>query len=106
VGVSLPLKVGVQRAKSILLQAASSHPTVLQTPAPIVLFKQFGALTMDFELYFWLQLTDNMQAAIAQSDVREAINELFLQCDAQPIIASIPIPANAPAGTISSAKAA
>lgn len=106
VGVSLPLKVGVQRAKNILLQAASSHPTVLQTPAPIVLFKQFGALTMDFELHFWLQLTDNMQAAIAQSDVREAINELFLQCDAQPIIAAIPMPASAPAGTTSATKAA
>jgi potassium efflux system protein len=106
VGVSLPLKVGVQRAKSILLQAASSHPTVLQTPEPIVLFKQFGALVMDFELHFWLQLTDNKQAAIAQSEVREAINELFLQCDAQPMIASIPMPASAPAGTTSSTKAA
>ncbi len=105
-GVTLPLKVGVGRAKSILYQAAASHPTVLQTPEPIVLFKQFGALTMDFELHFWLQLTDNMQAAIAQSDVREAINELFLQCDAQPIIAAIPMPTSAPAGMASSTKAA
>jgi small-conductance mechanosensitive channel len=106
VGVSLPLKVGVQRAKSILYRAAASHPVVLQTPEPIVLFKQFGALTMDFELHFWLQLTDNMQAAIAQSDVREAINELFLQCDAQPIIAAIPMPTSPPAGTAGASKAA
>jgi small-conductance mechanosensitive channel len=106
VGVTLPLKVGVQRAKSILYQAAASHPTVLRTPEPIVLFKQFGALTMDFELHFWLQLTDNMQAAIAQSDVREAIIELFLQCDAQPIIAAIPMSAGAPTGMTSATKAA
>ena len=106
VSVTLPLKVGVQRAKNILWQAASTHPTVLQTPAPIILFKQFGAVSMDLELHFWLQLSDAMQAAIAQSDVREAINELFQQCDAQPIIATVPMTANAPSGPASLSKAA
>jgi potassium efflux system protein len=106
VGVTLPLKVGVQQAKSILLQAASSHPTVLKKPEPIVLFKQFGATSMDFELHFWLQLSDTMQAAIAQSDVREAISELFQQNDAQPIIAAIPTPSNASSGVMRPAKAA
>ena len=96
VGVTLPLRMGVQQAKRILLQAASSHPTVLRNPEPIVLFKQFGATSMDFELHFWLQLSDTMQAAMAQSDVREAINELFQQTDTQPIIAAIPTPSSAP----------
>ena len=106
VAVTLPVKVGVQQAKSILLQAASSHPTVLHKPQPIVLFKQFGSTSMDFELHFWLQLNDAMQAAIAQSDVREAINELCQQNDAQPIIAAIPTLSNAPSGTTRAAKAA
>ena len=106
VAVTLPLKVGVQQAKSILLQAASSHPTVLQKPCPIVLFKQFGTTTMDFELHFWLQLNDAMQAAIAQSDVREAINELCQQNDAQPIIAAIPALSNSTSGATRAAKAA
>jgi len=92
VAVTLPLKVGVQQAKAILLEAALSHATVLREPHPIVLFKQFGATSMDFELHFWLQLNDAMQAAIAQSDVREAINELFQQNDTQPIIATMPTP--------------
>ncbi len=43
---------------------------------------------MDFELRFWMQLYDEMQAAVAQSDVREAINELFLEQNAQPAITS------------------
>jgi len=104
--VTLPLNLGVQQAKKILLQAASSHRTVLQEPQPIVLFKQFGATSMDFELHFWLQLSDAMQAAIAQSDVREAINDLFLQNDAQPIIAAIPAPAGSGSPQMRSGRAA
>ena len=46
---------GGAAGKEILLQAATSHPTVLQEPRPIVLFKQFGTRLMDFELHFWLQ---------------------------------------------------
>jgi small-conductance mechanosensitive channel len=63
---------------------------VLQEPHPIVLFNQFGAISMDFELYFWLRLNDDMRAAIVQSEVREAINDLFQQNDAQPLIATVP----------------
>ena len=66
-----------------MLAAAISQPAVLHDPCPVVLFKQFGATSMDFELHFWLQLDDEMQAAIAQSDVREAINELFLEQNAR-----------------------
>ncbi len=90
VAVSLPIKIGVTQAKKILLQAASSHPNVLQEPHPIVLFNQFGTISMDFELYFWLRLNDDMRAAIVQSEVREAINDLFQQYDAQPLIAVAP----------------
>jgi small-conductance mechanosensitive channel len=89
VTVTLPLKMTVREAKQLLLSAALSQSMVLHKPIPIVLFKQFGASSMDFELHFWLQLEDEMQAAIAQSEVREAINDLFLQHDAQPAIDNV-----------------
>ncbi len=82
VAVTLPLKLSVKEAKGLLLAAAISQPTVLRNPRPVVLLKQFGATSMDFELHFWLQLYDEMQAAVAQSDVREAINDLFLEQNA------------------------
>ena len=75
----------------LLLHAAGSNPVVLQDPKPIVLFKQFGTTSMDFELHFWLRLSNDMQVAIAQSDVREAVNELFEKCDTQAIIAAAPL---------------
>jgi potassium-dependent mechanosensitive channel len=106
VTVVLPLKISVRQAKDLLLQAAQSHPTVLEQPRPIVLFKQFGATSMEFELHFWLQLDDDMQTAIAQSEVREAINELFQQNDAPPSIVAAPSLAGSPPNASRSTKAA
>jgi small-conductance mechanosensitive channel len=89
VAVTLTNKMPVAQAKLLLLQAALSSTNVLQEPCPVVLFKQFGASSMDFELHFWLQLDDEMRAAITQSEVREAINDLFQQYDAQPTISNV-----------------
>jgi small-conductance mechanosensitive channel len=105
VAVTLPNKMPVPQAKVLLLQAALSNRTVLRDPCPIVLFKQFGATAMDFELHFWLQLDDEMRAAIAQSDVREEINELFQQYGAQAAISNV-APADAPAMTVRKSSAA
>jgi potassium-dependent mechanosensitive channel len=97
VAVTLPSKMPVRQAKLLLMQSALSHPAVLKEPRPIVLFKQFAAASMDFELYFWLQLDDEMRAAVAQSEVRESINELFQQNDAQPSISAAPTAGTPPA---------
>ncbi|HEV3137804.1 MAG TPA: mechanosensitive ion channel domain-containing protein, partial [Pirellulales bacterium] len=86
VAVSLPVRITLSRAKQLLLQAAASNPALLREPRPIVLLKQFGTTSMDFELHFWLRLSSDMQVAIAQSEVREAVNELLERCDDQPII--------------------
>jgi small-conductance mechanosensitive channel len=91
IAVTLPMKIKLRQAKQILLQAAAANPGVLQEPRPLVLLKQFGSTSMDFELHFWLKLSNDMQVAIAQSDVREAVNELFEKCDTQAIIAAAPL---------------
>lgn len=55
----LHLPVGVsyhadpQVVEAALLEAARSHPDVLQTPAPHVLFKGFGESALEFELLIW-----------------------------------------------------
>ncbi len=82
VAVTLPPKLPVAQAKQLLLGAALSQASVQHKPHPVVLFKQFSATSMDFELHFWLRLEDDMQAALAQSAVREAINDVFQQVDA------------------------
>jgi small-conductance mechanosensitive channel len=55
----LHLPVGVaygcdpKAVESSLLEAASSHPKVLSSPPPQVLFKGFGDSALDFELLVW-----------------------------------------------------
>lgn len=40
----------VRKVEQILLEAAAAHPMILRTPAPFVLFTDFGASSLDFEL--------------------------------------------------------
>lgn len=55
----LHLPVGVayssdpKAVQAALLDAASKHPHVLQAPSPLVLFKEFGNNTLNFELLVW-----------------------------------------------------
>ena len=86
VAVSLPPKLTIKEAKGLLLAAALSQPKVLHKPYPVVLLKQCSASAVDFELRFWLQLQGDMRAAIAQSEVREAINDLFQQFNTTPSV--------------------
>ena len=65
----------VQLVKKLLLQAASSHPDVLEEPAPTVLFTDFGASSLDFKLIF--TLGNSFEAAGPKSDIRFEIDRLF-----------------------------
>ncbi|MFN6481846.1 MAG: mechanosensitive ion channel family protein [Nostoc sp. DedQUE03] len=55
----LHLPVGVafssdpKTVQAALLEAASKHPNVLQAPSPLVLFKEFGNNSLNFELLVW-----------------------------------------------------
>ncbi|MEA5628046.1 mechanosensitive ion channel family protein [Nostoc sp. UHCC 0251] len=55
----LHLPIGVayssdpKAVQAALLDAASKHPNVLQAPSPLVLFKEFGNNSLNFELLVW-----------------------------------------------------
>ena len=75
-------------------------------PSPIVLFKQFGATPWISSCTSGCDLNDDMQTAVVQSEVRERINELFQQNNAQPIIAAAPFSGDATSAATRPAKAA
>ena len=67
----------VKRVTEILLEIASKHKYVLKNPAPYVLFKDFGASSLDFELRCY---TNNIwQGWKIPSDIRYEINERFIE---------------------------
>lgn len=41
--------------KSVLLQAAATHPGVLTTPEPMVIFEKFGDSSLNFFLWVWTE---------------------------------------------------
>ncbi|WP_442267209.1 mechanosensitive ion channel family protein [Tenacibaculum sp. ZS6-P6] len=75
VEVGVAYGTDVQLVKKILLQTADEHRQILKTPEPIVLFKNFGNSSLDFELIFTIH--NSFQLPIIQSDLRFRIDELF-----------------------------
>ncbi|HWP01556.1 MAG TPA: DUF3772 domain-containing protein [Methylococcus sp.] len=51
-----------RRVHEVLLQVARSHPDVLPHPAPMVLFKEFGASSLNFEVVAFVDDVDKLRA--------------------------------------------
>ncbi len=61
----------------LMKKAAEDHGLVLEKPAPIVLFTDFGDSALVFELIFWIRMRRMMDRRMVESDLRLRINELF-----------------------------
>ncbi|QNK78926.1 mechanosensitive ion channel family protein [Winogradskyella undariae] len=69
----------VQLVKKLLLEAAMTHPKVLPSPPPTVVFINFGDSSLDFKLVF--TLADSFTAQHPKSDIRFEIDRLFREND-------------------------
>lgn len=85
IGVSMATVIELQDARCLLKHCAASHSKVLANPEPVVLFKEFNANSMSFELHFWLRLNNTMECRLVESEVREKIHELFRNATATTI---------------------
>jgi small-conductance mechanosensitive channel len=67
----------IELVKTTLLRVAKEHAHVLADPAPTVLFKAFGASSLDFTLRIWIDHIDFSLSTL--SDLHEAVNHAFAQ---------------------------
>lgn len=67
-----------EQVQNVLLQVANDNPHVLNTPAPIVLFKGFGDSSLDFELAVWTS-THTDKPSILRSELYFEIFKRFGQ---------------------------
>ena len=74
-----------ERVREIMLECANSHGGILDTPAPVVYFMEFGASSLDFELRCYLADVGNGMSV--RSELRYA---LFAALNKEGI--SIPFP--------------
>ena len=65
----------VELVTKLLIECARSHKRVAKVPAPIVVFKDFGASSLDFELRFYVP--DVRTDFIVNSDLRYSILKTF-----------------------------
>lgn len=75
--VNLAYGTEVRRAHQVMLEIAKSHPMVLKNPEPFVLFANFGAAALEFEIRVFL--ADILNSNVVQNDIRFAVLERFGQ---------------------------
>ena len=49
----------------------------MKSPAPIVLFTEFGDNSLNFEIHFWITMRRTMDRRMIESDIRYRIDNLF-----------------------------
>ena len=67
----------VQKVKNVLLECAASHKKVLKKPEPYVLFQDFGASSLDFQLRVYVN--NIWDGWTVPSDLRFEINRRFIE---------------------------
>lgn len=65
-----------REVERLLLQAAQTHPAVLKEPAPSVVFADFGADSLKFELRYSVRLSETRKSEV-ESELRFTIDQLF-----------------------------
>jgi small-conductance mechanosensitive channel len=76
------LSVGVaygtntRKVEDLLLRAAREHPNVLKNPFPFVIFKEFGDSSLNFDMYFWVDMKQASGLTVG-SELRHNVTELF-----------------------------
>lgn len=64
-----------EKVRDILLEIANAHPLALKYPAPIVIFGNFGASSLDFDLRVFI--IDIAKSLLVRSDLNFAIAKRF-----------------------------
>lgn len=81
--VRVEVKVGVaygsptRKVAALIAQAASEVEKILDDPAPIIVFADFGDSALVFEVHFWIYMRRLMERRIVESELRHRIDDLF-----------------------------
>ena len=65
----------------VLIQTAQRHGLILKDPAPIATLSHFGDNSLDFTLYFWIELNEKTNGLVVDSDLRMMIEKRFEDLD-------------------------
>jgi small-conductance mechanosensitive channel len=67
----------LREVSRLIRKAVEEHGRVLKSPDPILLFTEFGADSLNFEIHFWIHMRREMDRRRIESDIRFRIDSLF-----------------------------
>lgn len=81
VDVSVGVEYGspTRKVEQLLSQAIERNDKILKDPPPIILFTNFGDNALNFEVHFWVQINNMMDAEMVKSALRFDIDDIFRQ---------------------------
>jgi len=79
VSVGVAYGSDVEKVKKLLIEAANEHPKIDSKPEPMVLFKNFGESSLEFDIQFYTH--ESFRVERVKSDLRFAINSKFIEHD-------------------------
>jgi small-conductance mechanosensitive channel len=93
-----------QTVIEILNEAAARHSLILKDPAPLATLSHFGDNSLDFTLYFWIELNDKTNGLLVDSDLRLMIEKRLTDFDihvgiTRPLAVDTPIKSQAVSGS-------
>jgi small-conductance mechanosensitive channel len=68
-----------KQVHDLMLKAVNEQEDILNDPASLVLFEDFGDSALIFEAYFWVNASKDRDLRVVRSNVRFRIDELFEQ---------------------------
>jgi potassium efflux system protein len=77
VAVTLERSVRIEPAKHDIMKLVFNHPQVIKSMRPLVLVKEVDNYWLIFEIHFWIQYTNFLEAAAIQSDILSAIGDHY-----------------------------
>ncbi len=77
VRVGVPYGSDVQKVKELLDELMANSPDILEDPAPVVIFEDFGDSALVFDAFFWIESSPTCTLRGVRSAMRFEITERF-----------------------------
>ncbi|WP_411826863.1 mechanosensitive ion channel domain-containing protein [Luteolibacter sp. AS25] len=59
----------------LMIETAERHGLILKDPAPFAIFENFGDNSLDFRMYYWIEMNDKTNGLVVGSDLRIMIEK-------------------------------
>ena len=75
VSIGIAYESDIHKSTELMIQAASNVNGVLKKPVPFVLFKEHGDSTLNFDVYFAVNVNNKMERWVFESQVNYSLND-------------------------------